>query len=69
MEAETYLSSGFGIRMAIQSKPQGWSYFRELAKVSMPNRFKGILVSSQYGIPPFSQQLRCSMSAPSPESF
>jgi hypothetical protein len=53
MEAETYLSSGFGIRMAIQSKPQGWGYFHQLAKVWMPNRLKGILVSPEYGNPFF----------------
>jgi hypothetical protein len=54
MEAETYLSSGFGIRTAIQSKPRGWSYFRQVAKVWMPNRLKGILVSPEYGTPFFS---------------
>ena len=53
MEAETYLSSGFGIRMAIQSKPKGWRYFRQLAKVWMPNRLKGILVSPGHGHPFF----------------
>jgi hypothetical protein len=51
MEAETYLSSGYGIRMAIQSKPKGWSYFRQLARVWMPNRLKGILVSPESGNP------------------
>jgi len=54
MEAETYLSSGYGIRMAIQSKPNGWSHFRQFAKVWMPNRLKGILVSPEYGNPFFS---------------
>jgi hypothetical protein len=53
MEAETYLSSGYGIRMAIQSKPKGWGYFRHLAKVWMPNRLKAILVSPQHGNPFF----------------
>jgi hypothetical protein len=53
MEAETYLSSGYGIRMAIQSKPKGWGYFRQLARVWMPSRLKGILVSPEYGNPFF----------------
>jgi hypothetical protein len=53
MEAETYLSSGYGIRMAIESKPNGWAYFHQLAKVWMPNRLKGILVSPEYGTPFF----------------
>jgi hypothetical protein len=39
--------------MAIQSKAKGWGYFRELAKVWMPNRLKGVLVSSEYGNPFF----------------
>jgi hypothetical protein len=51
IEAETYLSSGFGIRTAIESKVAGWTLFGKLAKVSMPNRLKGILVSPEYGNP------------------
>jgi hypothetical protein len=39
--------------MAIQSKPKGWGYFRQLARVWMPNRLKGILVSPEYGNPFF----------------
>lgn len=51
MEAETYLSSGYGIRTAIESKPTGWVRFQEIARVWMPNRLKGILVSPEYGQP------------------
>jgi hypothetical protein len=51
MEAETYLSSGFGIRAAIESKSNGWTRFVELADVHQPNRLKGILVSPEYGTP------------------
>lgn len=51
MEAETYLSSGYGIRMAIQSKGEGWARFDALAKVWMPGRLTGIVVSSEYGKP------------------
>jgi hypothetical protein len=53
MEAETYLSSGYGIRMAIQSKLRGWCNFSQLARVWMPNRLKGVLVSPEYGCPFF----------------
>lgn len=51
MEAETYLSSGYGIRVAIESKPQGWVRFGKVANVEQPNRLKGILVSPEYGEP------------------
>ncbi len=51
MEAETYLSSGFGIRTAIESRKSGWTSFRDLAKVWMPGRLKGIQVSREYGTP------------------
>jgi hypothetical protein len=53
MEAETYLSSGFGIRVAIESKVGGWTRFGNLAKVWMPGRLKGIQVSGDYGTPFF----------------
>jgi hypothetical protein len=51
MEAETYLSTGFGIRVAIESKADGWTRFGELAKVWMPGRLKGIQVSCDFGAP------------------
>ena len=51
MEAETYLSSGFGIRATIESKPNGWSRFGSLAKVWMPGRLKGIQVGRDVGTP------------------
>jgi hypothetical protein len=51
MEAETYLSSGFGIRAAIERKPVGWVRFAAIATVTQPGRLKGILVSPEYGKP------------------
>lgn len=51
MEAETYLSSGFGIRAAIESTKSGWVSFCELANVRQPGRLKGVLVSPDYGTP------------------
>ena len=51
MEAETYLSSGFGVRAAIESKPDGWQRLGDIAHVWMPGRLKGIQVSSEFGVP------------------
>jgi hypothetical protein len=50
MEGETYLSSGYGLRKAIESK-EGWSRFSELARVEHPGRLTGILVAAEYGSP------------------
>lgn len=51
MEADTYLSSGFGIRAAIESKVNGWERFGDLAKIWMPGRLKGIQVGRDLGTP------------------
>lgn len=51
MEAETYLSSGFGLRLAIEGKTNGWTHFSNVAKVWMPGRLKGIQVSREFGAP------------------
>jgi type I restriction enzyme S subunit len=51
MEAETYLSSGYGIRKAIEGHPKGWKPFSEIARAWMPGRLKGIQVSRKYGTP------------------
>jgi hypothetical protein len=51
MEAETYLSSGYGIRTAIESKPTGWVRFHKLARTWQPSRLKGIQVSPEFGTP------------------
>src|SRR5579863_2046597 len=51
MEAETYLSSGYGLRVAIESKLAGWARFDKVAKVEQPGRLKGILVAPEYGQP------------------
>jgi hypothetical protein len=53
MEAETYLSSGYGIRLAIEERISGWSRFGDLAHVWMPGRLTGIQVGPQYGTPFF----------------
>ncbi len=51
MEAETYLSSGYGIRQAIEAKPNGWTPFSQVARAWMPGRLKGIQVSREFGTP------------------
>ncbi|HYG98894.1 MAG TPA: hypothetical protein VD837_07165, partial [Terriglobales bacterium] len=51
MEAETYLSSGYGIRTAIESKPVGWQRLSNLARSWQPSRLKGIQVSRRFGTP------------------
>ncbi len=53
MEAETYLSSGFGIRTSIEAKRTGWKAFGDLASVEQPGRLKAILVPPACGNPFF----------------
>lgn len=50
MEAETYLTDGYGVRLAIEAK-SGWIRFSEIARASAPPRIKQILVAPEYGIP------------------
>ena len=51
LEAENYLSSGYGIRIAIESKTSGWVRFEKLARVTQPPRTKATLVSAEHGKP------------------
>ena len=51
MEAENYLSSGYGLRLAIESRPVGWQPLAEYANVWQPSRLKGIQVSPDFGTP------------------
>lgn len=51
MEAETYLSDGYGRRIAIESRPTGWSTIDKLATVWQPSRLKGITVTAEHGVP------------------
>jgi hypothetical protein len=50
LEAETYLSSGYGIRLAIQGKG-GSVQLEKLARIWMPGRLKGIQVGPENGTP------------------
>ena len=51
MEAGTYLSSGYGLRLAIEERAVGWQRLGQMARVTLPNRTKGTLVSSEFGKP------------------
>lgn len=51
LEAENYLSSGYGLRLAIQSRAAGWQRFGQLADISQPARVKATLVSPDFGTP------------------
>jgi hypothetical protein len=50
MEAENYLSKGYGIRTAIEART-GWTSIDRVAIVTQPSRLKGILVSPENGTP------------------
>lgn len=51
LEAESYLSSGFGIRAAIEARSNGWERLGGIADIWMPGRLKGIQVGSAIGTP------------------
>lgn len=51
MEAETYLLSGLGIRVAIESRTGLWVKIGDMARVWMPGRLKGIQVGPEVGTP------------------
>lgn len=51
MEAENYLATGFGIRLALEAQKAGWMPMKDLARVWQPSRLKGIQVAPRYGKP------------------
>lgn len=51
MEAENYLSSGHGIRLAMDARTNGRGRLAEFARVWQPSRLKGIQVAPSYGTP------------------
>ncbi|MEN9366624.1 MAG: hypothetical protein RL489_982 [Pseudomonadota bacterium] len=51
MEAENYLSSGYGIRLAMDARASCKTTLGSLANVWQPSRLKGIVVSKAYGTP------------------
>jgi type I restriction enzyme S subunit len=50
-EAESYLATAYGIRIAIESHHGGWSRLDQLARTWQPSRLKGIQVSRGFGTP------------------
>ncbi len=50
-EADNYLATAYGIRVAIESRREGWSRLGTLARVWQPSRLKGIQVSRGFGTP------------------
>jgi type I restriction enzyme, S subunit len=51
LEASTYLSDGYGRRIALESRPAGWRRLEKWAKVWQPGRLTGVIVEPQDGIP------------------
>lgn len=50
-EAGSYLSGGFGMRVAIEERAVGWKRFGQYANISQPARVKATLVSREFGTP------------------
>lgn len=50
-EADSYLSSGFGIRLAMETKTEGWERLGGIARNWQPPRLKGIQVDPGFGLP------------------
>lgn len=51
LEGDVYLTSGYGVRLALEAQPSGWVSLGQLARVWQPGRLKGIQVGLQYGTP------------------
>lgn len=51
MEGETYLAKGYQVRIGIEERAAGWKRLKQVASISLPNRTKGILVDSEFGVP------------------
>lgn len=51
LEAETYLSGGYGLRLGIERRPQGWLPLSSFARIWQPLRLKGIQVGASEGTP------------------
>jgi hypothetical protein len=51
LEAGTYLSSGYGVRLLLEQARGDWCRFAELADSWAPPRIKQILVDPKYGVP------------------
>jgi type I restriction enzyme, S subunit len=50
-EADNYLSTAFGVRVAMETRKTGWCRLDALARIWQPSRLKGIQVSPGFGTP------------------
>ena len=51
MEAENYISGGYGLRLALENKLGHGATFGAIASVLQPSRLKGIVVGPEFGTP------------------
>lgn len=51
LEGEAYLTTGYGIRVQLESCGFPYHHVSELAQIWMPDRLKGIVVSQEHGLP------------------
>lgn len=51
LEAETYLATAYGLRIAMESHKTGWTRLDSIANVLQPSRLKAILVAREHGTP------------------
>ena len=50
-EAASYLGEGYATRLAIESKPTGWTPLSTVARTWQPSRLKGIQIAPEHGTP------------------
>ena len=51
LEAENYLSNGYGHRLALEARLGNRGKLSDFARVWQPSRLKGIIVEQEYGTP------------------
>lgn len=51
LEGESYLSDGYGFRLAVEAQRTGWVPLGAISRVWQPSRLKGIAVSPENGTP------------------
>lgn len=50
-EAESYIASGYGIRLAMEARAAGWKKIGQVAEPWTPPRIKSVLVDEEFGVP------------------
>lgn len=51
LEAENFLSDGYGLRVSLAAKPEGQVPLSDFAEISQPNRLKGVQLPEGQGVP------------------